>query len=148
LVRASPIFHHPAQQKRAAGHNPSTHRHENNPQSNCKQLVQLSGHSPHRSGGGWVRGLAAVLLLAGTLPAVADQTIYQDLFNDQQNINRGVPYTQSLGGSAPTTRNSIGGGSSSATWTFAAETNGWGQSYTLPSGMDKIFARLVVKQVP
>ena len=83
--------------------------------------------APQPTGGGWVRGLAAVLLLAGTLPAVADQTIYQDLFNDQQNINRGGPYTQSLGGSAPTTRNAVGGGSSGATWTYAAEAGGWGQ---------------------
>ncbi|MEI7955466.1 MAG: hypothetical protein WCJ66_09895, partial [Verrucomicrobiota bacterium] len=83
--------------------------------------------APHRAGGGWVQGLAGVFLLAVALPAVAEQTIYQDLFNDQQNINRGGPYTQSLGGSAPTTRNAVGGGSSSATWTYAAETGGWGQ---------------------
>ena len=71
--------------------------------------------------------LAALLVLAGALPALADQVIYQDLFNDPQNINRGGPYTQSLGGSAPTTRNAIGGGSASATWTYNAETGGWGQ---------------------
>jgi len=33
--------------------------------------------------------LAGVFLLAVALPAVAEQTIYQDLFNDPQNINRG-----------------------------------------------------------
>ncbi len=60
-------------------------------------------------------------------PAPVQMIIYQDLFNDQQNINAGGPYTQTLGGSYPTVRNGFGGGSTNATWTYAAETGGWGQ---------------------
>ena len=59
-----------------------------------------------------------------TLAAV---TVYQDLFNDQQNINSGGPYTQTLAGSVPTVRNAIAGGSASATWLAGVETGGWGQ---------------------
>lgn len=53
--------------------------------------------------------------------------IYFDDFNDQQNINTGGPYTQTLAGSSPTTRSGTLGGSASATWTSNAESGGWGQ---------------------
>jgi hypothetical protein len=57
----------------------------------------------------------------------AATVIYFDDFNDQQNINSGGPYTQTLAGSAPTTRIGTLGGSASATWTSNAESGGWGQ---------------------
>lgn len=57
----------------------------------------------------------------------ASTVIYFDNFNDSQNIDRSGTYTQSLGGSAPTTRSGTLGGSASATWTFDAESGGWGQ---------------------
>ncbi len=53
--------------------------------------------------------------------------IYFDNFNDQQNLNAGGSYTQTLAGSAPTTRTGVLGGSSTATWTGNAESGGWGQ---------------------
>ncbi len=71
--------------------------------------------------------LAVIGLALGVSRAMADVTIYQDLFNDQQNINKGGPYTQSLAGSVPTVRNAIAGGSASATWQADVETGGWGQ---------------------
>lgn len=55
------------------------------------------------------------------------ETIYFDSFNDRQNINNGTPYTQTLAGSAPTTRSGTFGGSASATWLGGVETGGWGQ---------------------
>ena len=67
----------------------------------------------------------AALTMAGV--AQAATVIYLDDFNDQQNINRGGPYTQSLGGSAPTVRSGTLGGSAAATWTFNVESGGWGQ---------------------
>jgi hypothetical protein len=59
--------------------------------------------------------------------AHAATVIYFDDFNDQQNINSGGSYTQTLAGSAPTTRSGALGGSASATWVASAETGGWGQ---------------------
>ena len=57
----------------------------------------------------------------------AATVIYSDNFNDQQNIASGGPYTQTLAGSAPTVRNAVLGGSSSAVWGSGAEVGGWGQ---------------------
>jgi len=71
--------------------------------------------------------LAAIALCAGASHALAQVTIYQDLFDDQQNYATGGPYTQTLATTVPTVRNAIAGGSASATWTFAAESGGWGQ---------------------
>jgi uncharacterized repeat protein (TIGR02543 family) len=71
--------------------------------------------------------LAAVLGIALLAPSAIAQTIYFDDFNDQQNINSGGPYTQTLAGSAPTTRSGTLGGSSSATWQAGVEVGGWGQ---------------------
>nr|MCU0797048.1 InlB B-repeat-containing protein [Akkermansiaceae bacterium] len=74
--------------------------------------------------------LAAVVATLGvaslTSVAVAD-TVYFDDFNDQQNVNRGGPYTQSLHTSVPTIRTGLAGGSASATWLAGVETGGWGQ---------------------
>ncbi len=53
--------------------------------------------------------------------------IYFDNFNDQQNVNSGGPYTQTLSTTIPTIRNGVLGGSSSATWQAGVESNGWGQ---------------------
>lgn len=63
--------------------------------------------------------------LTGLAPAAT--VIYDDDFNDQQNINNGGPYTQTLAGSVPTTRIGTLGGSASATWQAGVETGGWGQ---------------------
>ncbi len=71
--------------------------------------------------------LAVICLSVGASRALAQVTIYQDLFNDQQNINKGGPYTQSLAGSVPTVRNSIAGGTNNAIWLAGVETGGWGQ---------------------
>ncbi len=70
---------------------------------------------------------ASVVMAALTLAAQATTVIYSDNFNDQQNIVSGGPYTQTLAGSAPTIRNSVLGGSSSAVWGSGAEVGGWGQ---------------------
>ena len=67
------------------------------------------------------------LLLAFASAAKAATVIYYDDFNDQQNIDKGGSYTQSLHTSTPTIRNGILGGSASATWVANAETGGWGQ---------------------
>jgi hypothetical protein len=67
------------------------------------------------------------VLAAMTLAANATTVLYFDNFNDQQNIEKGGPYTQSLAGSAPTTRSGTLGGSASATWLAGVETGGWGQ---------------------
>ncbi|MCU0797253.1 MAG: PEP-CTERM sorting domain-containing protein [Akkermansiaceae bacterium] len=61
------------------------------------------------------------------LAANASTVIYFDDFNDQQNVNRGGPYTQSLHTTAPTIRSGLLGGSASATWLAGVETGGWGQ---------------------
>jgi uncharacterized repeat protein (TIGR02543 family) len=78
----------------------------------------------------FLRGLAASAGLLGltslVLPANAE-TIYLDDFNDQQNLNAGGSYTQTLAGSVPTVRSGTRGGSASATWSANAEVNGWGQ---------------------
>lgn len=65
--------------------------------------------------------------LLGLVSLSHAQVIYFDDFNDQQNIVSGGPYTQTLAGSVPTTRNGTLGGSSSATWSSNAESGGWGQ---------------------
>lgn len=81
--------------------------------------------NPHKAGR--FAFIAKLLgLIALTLPAVAD-TIYFDDFNDQQNINSGGPYSQTLAGSVPTTRIGTLGGSASATWQAGVEAGGWGQ---------------------
>ncbi|MBN8460800.1 MAG: InlB B-repeat-containing protein [Verrucomicrobia bacterium] len=76
------------------------------------------------------RCIAAVAGVFGfcalAIQASAD-TIYYDDFNDQQNLNAGGPYTQTLAGSVPTTRSGTQGGSASATWLAGVESGGWGQ---------------------
>jgi autotransporter-associated beta strand protein len=74
-----------------------------------------------------IRGLVLTSLLGMLASHASAGTIYFDDFNDQQNINAGGPYTQTLGGSAPTTRNAIFGGSTTATWLAGVETGGHGQ---------------------
>jgi hypothetical protein len=59
--------------------------------------------------------------------ANAATVIYFDDFNDQQNVNNGGPYTQTLSTTTPTIRNGVLGGSSSATWQAGVEEGGWGQ---------------------
>jgi hypothetical protein len=66
-------------------------------------------------------------MAAMTLAANASTVIYFDDFNDQQNVNQGGSYTQSLYSTAPTTRSGLLGGSASATWLAGVETGGWGQ---------------------
>ncbi len=82
----------------------------------------------HRS---WPSLPALLLAVIGFFLAVggarAQVTIYQDLFDDQQNVNNGGPYTQTLATTVPTVRNAIAGGSASATWLAGVEVNGWGQ---------------------
>jgi len=72
------------------------------------------------------RAIGWLALTALALPINAE-TVYFDDFNDQQNINRGGPYSQSLAGSTPTIRSGTRGGSASATWVANAESGGWGQ---------------------
>ncbi len=68
------------------------------------------------------------VVTAASLSGMSQATvIYFDDFNDQQNIDKGGSYTQSLHTSVPSTRNGILGGSASATWIAAAEAGGWGQ---------------------
>ncbi|TAE91955.1 MAG: PEP-CTERM sorting domain-containing protein [Verrucomicrobia bacterium] len=69
----------------------------------------------------------SILFAAMTAAAQAVTVIYQDDFNNPSGINSGGPYVSSLGGSAPTVRTGLLGGSASATWTNAAETGGHGQ---------------------
>lgn len=71
-------------------------------------------------------GFTAVTFLAMGA-ANAATVIYFDDFNDQQHVNTGGPYTETLYTTAPTTRNGVLGGSSSATWQAGVETGGWGQ---------------------
>lgn len=73
--------------------------------------------------------LTAGAMLTIVLPSAAQTatTVYFDDFNDQQNVNQGGPYTQTLYSSAPTTRSALYGGSSSATWQAGVEAGGWGQ---------------------
>ena len=81
--------------------------------------------NPYKAG--HFRFIAKLLgLIALNLPAVGD-TVYSDNFNDQQNINNGGPYTQTLAGSIPTFRTGSLGGSASATWQAGVEAGGWGQ---------------------
>jgi len=69
--------------------------------------------------------IAAALL---TLTASSRASIvYFDDFDDQQNVNTGGSYTQTLATTVPTIRSGTLGGSSSATWTSNVETGGWGQ---------------------
>ena len=70
---------------------------------------------------------AAVTAFALVGFANAATVIYYDDFNDQQNVNTGGPYTQTLYTTVPTTRNGTLGGSASATWLAGVETGGWGQ---------------------
>jgi hypothetical protein len=70
---------------------------------------------------------AAIAAFTFASAANAATVIYFDDFNDSQNINKSGPYTQSLAGSAPTTRIGAHGGSASATWSSNVETSGWGQ---------------------
>lgn len=69
----------------------------------------------------------SVVMAALTLAANASTVIYFDDFNDQQNVNTGGSYTQTLATTAPTTRSGLLGGSVSATWQAGVETGGWGQ---------------------
>jgi hypothetical protein len=69
----------------------------------------------------------AAVVAAMTVAANATTVIYSDNFDDQQNINNGGLYTQTLAGSAPTVRSAVLGGSSSAVWGSGAEVGGWGQ---------------------
>jgi len=68
-----------------------------------------------------------ILLIAFTSAANAATVIYFDDFNDQQNVNTGGSYSQTLATTVPTVRNAVLGGSASATWTSNAESGGWGQ---------------------
>lgn len=68
----------------------------------------------------------SAIALASSAHAAAT-VIYFDDFNDQQNVNTGGPYTQTLATSAPTTRNAVLGGSDEAIWLAGVETGGWGQ---------------------
>jgi len=72
-----------------------------------------------------------VLGLAAPRAAQAQTVIYQDSFTNHGTDRLG-PFTSSLGGTAPTTATldpGTGGGNyTGATWTFAAETGGWGQT--------------------
>lgn len=68
-----------------------------------------------------------ILLVALASAANATTVIYFDDFNDQQNVNNGGSYTQTLSTTAPTTRNGVLGGSASATWLAGVEAGGWGQ---------------------
>ena len=66
------------------------------------------------------RILAVAALALGAVGVVhADTVVYFDNFNDQQNVNTGGPYTQTLA----TTTTTTGGG----TWLAGVETGGWGQ---------------------
>jgi len=83
--------------------------------------------------------LSIAVFALGSGRACADTVIYQDAFTTP-GIDRGGPYTSSLGGIAPNVRGTDptpGGGSYSAsTWTFSAEIGGWGQTgsgYATPS---------------
>jgi hypothetical protein len=69
----------------------------------------------------------SIALAALAVAANASTVIYFDDFNDQQNVNTGGPYTQTLATTAPTTRSGLLGGSASATWLAGVETAGWGQ---------------------
>jgi len=69
----------------------------------------------------------SVVMAALTLAANASTVIYFDDFNDQQNVNTGGSYTQTLATTAPSTRSGLLGGSASATWQAGVETGGWGQ---------------------
>lgn len=71
--------------------------------------------------------LAAITAFTLVGFANAATVIYYDDFNDQQNVNTGGPYTQTLATTAPSTRNGTLGGSASATWLAGVETGGWGQ---------------------
>ena len=72
--------------------------------------------------------LAAALFAVGSGSVLADTVIYQDLFTTP-GTNSGGVYTSSLGGTAPTTCASDGITSyASSSWTFNAETGGWGQT--------------------
>ena len=66
-------------------------------------------------------------LIALGSAANAATVIYFDDFNDQQNVDKGGSYTQSLHTTTPTTSSGTLGGSASASWTASAETGGWGQ---------------------
>ncbi len=83
--------------------------------------------------------LAAALFAAGSATVLADTTIYQDSFTTP-GTGRGSPYTSSLAGTAPSVRGTDptpgGGNYSASSWTFNAETGGWGQTgsgYAMPS---------------
>lgn len=67
----------------------------------------------------------AFWVMAGMSQAAT--VIYSDDFNDQQNIDAGGPYTQTLHGSVPTTRNGVLGGDAAAVWLGGVETGGHGQ---------------------
>lgn len=71
--------------------------------------------------------IAGLLGLGALVLPAAAETIYFDDFNDQQNLNAGGSYTQTLANSVPTVRSGTLGGSASATWTGSAEAGGWGQ---------------------
>jgi len=71
--------------------------------------------------------LAVTTAFALTGFASAATVIYFDDFNDQQNVNNGGSYTQTLSTTIPTIRNGVLGGSSSATWLAGVEAGGWGQ---------------------
>lgn len=68
-------------------------------------------------------GFAAITGVAANAATV----IYFDDFNDQQNVNSGGPYTQTLATTTTTTRSETLGGSATATWLAGVETAGWGQ---------------------
>lgn len=74
-----------------------------------------------------VAALLASLGLSMFAPLANADTIYFDDFNDQQNVNNGGPYAQTLSTTVPTVRTGTLGSSSSATWQAGVEVGGWGQ---------------------
>jgi uncharacterized repeat protein (TIGR02543 family) len=74
-----------------------------------------------------IAALYGMLGVSALVPMASAQTIYYDDFNDQQNVNNGGPYTQTLSTTVPTVRTGTFGSSSSATWQAGVEAGGWGQ---------------------
>lgn len=71
--------------------------------------------------------LAALAGLGSLAIHASAETIYFDDFNDQQNVNTGGPYTQTLATTVPVVRTGNFGSSSTATWLAGVEAGGWGQ---------------------
>ena len=74
-----------------------------------------------------IAAIAGVLGFSAFVVPARSETVYFDDFNDQQNVNTGGPYTQTLFTTIPVTRIGTLGGTASATWLAGVETGGWGQ---------------------